>query len=218
MLKKLEFNGNPFLGVFCKSNDKTAFIQQSLPKKTHKLIEEALNVQIIELSISGGTIIGSLMAMNSHGAIITNYIKKQEIKIIEKHMSEVQILDDKLNAAGNNILVNDNGALVHPEIKNLGNIEKALNVPIQQGSISSIETVGMAAVATNKGLLCHPKVTNEEKKILESVFKVPVSTGTVCHGMPYIGAGVVANSYGAITGTYTTGIELGRIEEGLDLI
>ena len=84
MLKKLEFNGNPFLGVFCKANDATAFIQQSLPKKTQRLVEETLNVKTIEISISGGTIIGSLMAMNSHGAIITNYTEKEERKIYKK--------------------------------------------------------------------------------------------------------------------------------------
>jgi translation initiation factor 6 len=76
----------------------------------------------------------------------------------------------------------------------------------------------MAAITTNKGVLCHPKITPKERTLLESVFDVPVSIGTVCHGMPYVGVGVVANSNGALTGTYTTGIELGRIEEALDLI
>jgi len=76
----------------------------------------------------------------------------------------------------------------------------------------------MAAVVTNKGLLCHPKVTLEEKKVLESVFDVEVMSGTVNHGMPLIGSGLVANTKGAIIGNLTTGIEMGRIEEALGFL
>ena len=48
------------------------------------------------------------------------------------------------------------------------------------------------------------------------IFKVKVITGTVNHGVPLIGSGLIANSYGAIVGNITTGIELGRIEEALN--
>jgi len=76
----------------------------------------------------------------------------------------------------------------------------------------------MAAVATNKGMLCHPKIEDEEKKKLEELFDVPVDIGTVNHGIPYVGAGVVANANGAIMGSKTTGIEMGRIEDALNLV
>jgi translation initiation factor 6 len=39
--------------------------------------------------------------------------------------------------------------------------------------------VGSLAVATNKGVLTHPLLKEEEKKTLESVFKVPVDVGTI---------------------------------------
>ena len=79
-------------------------------------------------------------------------------------------------------------------------------------------SVGMAAVVTNKGLLCHPKVTDSEKKMLEDVFDVEVMIGTVNHGFPLIGSGLVANTKGAIIGDQTTGIEMGRIEEALGFL
>ena len=41
--------------------------------------------------------------------------------------------------------------------------------------------------------------------------------GTINHGVPFIGSGLVANSKGALVGDLTTGIELGRIEEALNL-
>ena len=75
----------------------------------------------------------------------------------------------------------------------------------------------MTAVVTNKGCLCHPKVSDDEKNQLEALFDVEVMIGTVNHGIPLIGSGLVANSNGAIIGNLTTGIELGRIEESLEL-
>jgi len=78
-----------------------------------------------------------------------------------------------------------------------------------------LNTVGMAAVATNKGVLCHPKVTDEEKEMLSSLFQVPLMIGTVNHGIPLIGSGLIANSFGFVVGSSTTGIEMGRIEEAL---
>ncbi len=129
-------------------------------------------------------------------------------------------IKDVINAAGNDILTNDHGALVHPDLKNstVKKIGETLDVPVQKGTIASLGTVGMAAVVTNKGCLCHPKTTKEEKQQLEKVFDVDVMIGTVNHGFPMIGSGLVANTKGAIIGKMTTGIEMGRIEEALGFL
>jgi translation initiation factor 6 len=217
MFKKLEFNGNPHIGIFCRANDEVAFVPH-LKEKIKEEVGEALDVEVREISIGGGSIIGSLLAMNSNGAIATDFIGEEEKMIIQKFL-ELYILEDKFNAAGNNILANDRGALVHGGMKekSIQKIEKVLDVPVYRGTIYGVETVGMAAVATNKGVLCHPKVGDQEKERLRSIFRVPVEIGTVSHGMPYIGAGLSANTRGAITSPSTTGIEMGRIEEALDL-
>ena len=117
------------------------------------------------------------------------------------------------------ILINDNGCLVHPDIKDesLTRIKDMFNFPIHRGTIATLNTIGMAAVVTNKGLLCHPKVTEQELDLLKKVFNVPVMIGTVNHGVPLIGTGLIANTHGAIMGSLTTGIEMGRIEEALHL-
>jgi len=221
MLKRVDFNGNPHVGVYCKANDKVAFVQPLLRPKDLKEIEEALKVKVVELTIGGSSIIGSLIAINSHGIILTDFIDEDELAVIEKNFKgEILIIDDKYNAAGNNILANDYGAIVHPLIKDetVKKIKEILDVEIKKSTIAGLNTVGMAAVATNKGALCHPKVEEDEKKLLEEVLGVEVKIGTVNHGMPYVGAGLVANSHGAITGANTTGIELNRIEDALDLI
>ena len=100
----------------------------------------------------------------------------------------------------------------------IGKLKMANFTPVYRGTIGSLKTVGMAAVVTNKGLLCHPKVTQEEKHQLEKVFDVPAMIGTVNHGTPLIGSGLVANTKGAIIGNLTTGVEMGRIEEALGFL
>jgi len=221
MLKRLDFNNNPYLGVFCRANDKAAFVTPFLQEKERKAVEESLKVKIVELTIGGSTIVGSLMAANSRGAVVADFIGEDEMSIVEESFDgNFLVIEDNFNAAGNNILVNDNGAIVHPMMddKTIKDIKGVLDVEVERGTIAGINTVGMAAVATNKGVLCHPKLDDEEKKKLEDIFGVEVSIGTINHGVPYVGAGMVANRNGAITGSRTTGIEMGRIEDALDLI
>ena len=217
MLQLLDFNENPNLGVFCKTNDKVTFTRKGLLKKIKKKIEPALETKLVEISIADANIIGSLLSINSKGAVVTDFVDEEAIKQIKNQGFEVLVINDRLNAVGNNILVNDKGALVHPDLndKSIKDIEETFNVPVHKGTIASLKTVGMAAVVTNKGLLCHPKVTDSEKRVLEKIFDVNVMIGTVNHGSPIIGSGLVANSKGAIIGNLTTGIEMGRIEETL---
>ena len=219
-LELMNFNENPNLGVSCRTNEKVAFIQKGLFKKQRKQISDILEVNVVELCIADASVIGSLLSMNSKGAVVCDFIDKGSLKIIEENGLNVCVIKDKINAAGNDILINDFGALAHPDLKEktIKEIKDIFEVPVYQGTISSLKTVGMSAVVTNKGLLCHPKVSDEEKQVLEKVFQVPVMIGTVNHGSPVIGSGIVANSKGTIIGDSTTGIEMGRIEEALGFL
>jgi translation initiation factor 6 len=216
----MDFNENPNVGIYCRTNDSVVFLQHSLPKKTKQVIAKVLGVKIVELSIADSTIIGSLLTCNSQGAIVTAFTNKETFLTLEQQGLRVFPIKDVINAAGNDILANDYGALVHPELKNttIKQISSILGVPVQRGTIASLGTVGMAAVVTNKGCLCHPKATDEEQQQLKKVFNVDVMIGTVNHGFPMIGSGLVANKQGAIIGNMTTGIEMGRIEEALGFL
>lgn len=220
MFQLLDFHENPNIGVYCRANDSIVFLQKNLLKRVKNKISSALDTSIVELSIADSTIIGSLLALNSQGAIVTDFADKETVDKIKEQGLDVFVVKDVINAAGNDILVNDNGALIHPDIKDysMKKIGETLGVPVKKGTIASIKTIGMAAVVTNKGCLCHPKVTDEEKKQLEKLFDVNVMIGTVNHGVPMIGSGLVANTKGAIIGKFTTGIEMGRIEEALGFL
>jgi len=106
---------------------------------------------------------------------------------------------------------------VHPRLseKAVDAVRRVLGVEPHKGTIGGLKTVGMAAVATNKGILAHRDATEAELALLEEVFSLPVSVGSVNFGVPLIGAGLLANSKGYAAGADTTGYELGRIEEAL---
>ena len=217
--QRLDFFENPNIGVFSKATDDVCLIRRMLPKKIMKRVSAALQTEFIELQIADATIVGSLLVCNKHGVVVSNIVTEDEISLLESFGFSVLPIEDTLNAVGNDMLVNDAGGLIHPSIadETVEAIESCLQIPFTKGTIAGLETVGMAAVATNKGVLCHPKVDEEEKKVLESVFQVPVMIGTVNHGVPLIGSGLVANSHGAVFGSLTTGIEMGRIVEALQI-
>ena len=215
----MDITGNPYIGIFCAVNENIALVPIDFEKKHINKLNEALQIEIVPISIAGSRLIGSLLALNSNGAIANNLMETNEILKLKEYI-DVTILTDKLNAIGNNILANDHAAVVHNQFskKSITEIEDALDVEVMKGTIAGSKTVGTAAIITNRGGICHPKVKKDELELLKSFFKIDITTGTANYGTPLIGACLIANSKGAVTGTTTTGIELGRIEDGLNLI
>lgn len=218
-MKLSSYNGNPYVGVYCVANEFFSLIPFDSSKTLERDIEEALGVEVERCSIAGANILGSLVAMNSYGAVVTNMASLNEIKAISRRIPVYRI-EDKLNASGNNILVNDNGAVVHPDINRriVKKIEKVLQVEAVQCSIAGHKTVGSVCVATNRGVLAHPNAGKEELEVISSHLKVPASIGTLNYGTPIVRACLVANSKGAAVGFKSTPIELGRVEDALGLI
>jgi translation initiation factor 6 len=216
-LRKVDFSGNPYLGVFAATNDGAVIAAPSVPDKTVRRVEDALGVRAIRINVGGSSLVGSLLALNSHAILLTGFARDEEIAKLDA--LDTYVMDHRLNAVGNNVLVNDHGALCHPGYgpRALHELEDAFGVEVQPGTLGGQKTIGSAGVATNRGAICHPHSTEEELVHLEEVLKVKPVIATANYGTPQLGACVVANDGGAVTGTPTTPIELGRIEEGLRL-
>lgn len=218
MLRLGDINGNPYIGVYCAASERFAVLPDTVEPKASKEIARTLDVDVMLTTIAGSTVVGSLVAMNSNGMMVTNFAEKKEIARLPREL-RVAKMEEKINAAGNNILANDHAAVVHPAASNhtVKLIEDVLGVEVQRRRIAGIETVGSACIATNKGVVCHPRTTEEELREISSLFKVPASIATLNYGTPYLGACAVANSNGAYVGDRSTPIELGRLEDGLSL-
>ena len=218
MLRLGDVNGNPYVGVFCAASEGYAIVSEPVEESLVRDLEEVLQVEVLRTTIAGSSVVGSLMAFNSNGAVFSNLVEEGELRRMPESLAR-GLLPGKINAAGNNILVNDRAACVHPAAsqKTVRMLEDVLGVEVQKRSIAGIDTVGSVAVVTSKGLLCHPRTDEDELKTLSELFKVPATVATLNYGTPYLGACAVANSKGALVGARSTPIELGRVEDGLGL-
>ncbi|UCE91862.1 MAG: translation initiation factor IF-6 [Methanobacteriota archaeon] len=218
MLRLGDLDGNPHIGVFCAVNEDMAIIAEPVEESVVGDLREALGVEVVLTTVSGSTVIGSLVAMNSSGIVFSNLAERHEVSKVPASM-RVGYMPAKINAAGNNVLVNDRGACVHPAATSgtVKMLEDVLGVEVARRPIAGIDTVGSVCIVTSKGLVCHPKTTEDELKDLSELFKVPASLATLNYGTPYLGACAVANGKGAYVGASSTPIEVGRLEDGLQL-
>ena len=97
-------------------------------------------------------------------------------------------------------------------------IEDTLKVPVKIYQFADSKIVGSASIVTNKGALLHRDTLSNELEFVEEFFKVEGNIGTVCKGMPLVGACGIANSNGVMVGEHTTGPEMARIEEALGFL
>lgn len=216
MIAFAELGGSSYLGVYASASDRYAVIPKNTPPAVKERVSSVLGVSVIETTVAGTMLIGSLIAMNSNGAVVSNYVTEDEERLIRRNINTCQI-SDRYNAAGNNIVANDRGAIVNPDMsgKAIRKISDALGVEVVKGTIAGLKTVGSACAASNRGALCHPETTEEEQRLLEDVLKVKAMIGTANYGVPLVGACLLANSNGCLTGAPTTPIELGRMEDAL---
>lgn len=218
MMRLSRYSGNPNIAVFATAGESLALTAADASPEFVRTLEEALGVDVLKLSVAGSFVVGSLVAMNSNGAVVSDLADDSEVSRISERIGCVR-LESRLNAAGNNILANDRGAIVSPEYSeaDAAFIGEALGVEAVRSSIAGINTVGSVCRATNRGCACHMDASDEEIELIRSVLKVEAVRTSVNHGSRAVGAGIVANSKGAVVGDETTPIEMGRIEDALVL-
>jgi translation initiation factor 6 len=214
MERTITFAGDPNIGVFARVLDDIAIVPPEAPEEFKAAIRDALGVNLVETTVQGSTIIGSLVAGNSQGIVVSGLATEEEVSLLAEYR-EVLLLTESMNAAGNVIMANDTFAAVHQDMPD--GLSKAigdfLGVEVIHLTLGGVKTVGMAGVATNKGVIVHPRATERQIAMLEDVAKIPVGTGSVNMGGGLVGTGLLANSHGYLAGNATSGFELGRIED-----
>jgi translation initiation factor 6 len=217
--RRLKIAGSSLLGVFARCTEEVVLVPAEAEPIHVQLLEEGLKATAVKVLAGGSSVLGSLVSGNSNGFVLTQHATEEERKRLSEYGKAAR-LPGKMNAAGNVILANDSAALVHPGLSSRAceMVARTLEVEVRRGTIGGLKTVGMSAVATNKGLLVHPRASPEEIAVLENLFGLPVDVGTVNFGSPLVGSGLLANGKGYMAGDETTGPELGRIEETLGFL
>ena len=214
MTGTIDLSGDPNIGVYARVFEDIAIVYPGAPAEFTGALARELDVEVVSTYIQGSSIVGSLVAGNSRGLVVSDLATVDELAVLNEHR-DIFLLGGSMNAAGNVILANDYVAAVHPdmEIAVAEEIGSFLSVPVVRLSLGGIKTVGMAGYATNKGILVHPRANDTEIADLERVVDLPIGLGSVNMGSGLVGTGLLANSKGYIAGSVTTGFELGRIEE-----
>jgi translation initiation factor 6 len=210
------FAGSPYLGVYLRVGERVAIGPPQVPRALERDLERLLDVRVVRTSVFDCEVVGAMVAANSHGILLGDEIDPKERAALEA-IAPVTVVRHRQNAMGNNVLANDMGALVHPELPAdaLPEISRALGVPTRRGTVAGLGTVGMAGVATNRGVVLHPKATERECEVAREVFGVPIHRSTANFGVPIVGACLVANSRGIVVGRPTTPVEIVHLQEGL---
>ena len=218
---KYAINGSSFVGAFVSITEDYAFTGRNLTNGSKAVLDEVFGAKRIEFSVMGFDMIGVFARANRNGIIFSNMIEDDELKTFKGFGLEVNVsvLESDLNAIGNNILANDKIALVNPEYskKEINSIAETLGVETIPISIGGFKTVGANNLLTNKGMVINNRCTEEEKERIDNMTGFESSTTTANLGSVNIGLAAVANSKGLVVGDETTGFELARMMDALDI-
>lgn len=217
---KTAYFGNPWIGMFIKTNDSATLIPIDSMDKLEHAAAETFKTEVLRVSVAGSNLLGVYLAMNSNGIIVPNLMDESEIALIKKSGLNVYVSRDRNNANGNNISVNDKGGIINPFVERgeAKKMEETLGVELVPMSVAGYTTLGSAVLATNGGFLAHFKATPEELEKLQGALKVHGNRGTMNTGTGFVGYGAAVNKNGYIVGEATTAFEIGRMEEALGLI
>ena len=218
---RASFAGSSYVGVFARATDDCLLVRPDADATLVATMGDELGVPTLATTVGGSGTVGALAVGNENGMLVTSRSTEREREAIADTADlPVYELPGRINAAGNVVLTNDYGAYVHPDLSGeaVAVVEEALSVPVERGDLADVRTVGTAAVANNRGVLCHPKSREPELEALEAHLDVRADIGTVNYGAPLVGSGLVANDAGYVVGEDTTGPEIGRIEDALGYI
>lgn len=215
-LSKSAYSNNSFIGLFVKASDSVALAPNQAHPKFISVLSQTLSVPVKTLSLNQSNLIGLSCVMNSSGLVVQSPVDKDEKKLLESIGLPVCMVEGI--SPSMNILANDFGCWISPRVSThtAQKISKALNVKVNTQPFS-IPALASCTVVTNKGFLTTSELTETEIKQMEKIFNVKGGNGTCNLGVPFNSLGVVANSKGALVGYDTSGFEIQRISQALDL-
>ncbi|MCL5430125.1 MAG: translation initiation factor IF-6 [Candidatus Marsarchaeota archaeon] len=217
---KCSIKGSDYVGVFATTTNEYTFLCDDAGRVVESLILHNLGTKIVPLSIGGTDMVGLFLKANSNGIVVSNIIERHELERLKKSVGiNVEVINSNLNAVGNNIMVNNKIAVINPEydVKIAGQIRDALGVEVIREETDGFKTVGANNMLTDKGFVINNRATDTQKERLDKSTGFDSIRTTANTGSLGIGISVLANANGALIGNSTTGYELSRIMEALDL-
>lgn len=219
-IAKATISNNSYIGAFAIATDSYLLLTQNATKNEETLIAGNLGVPVVRCSIDGSDLIGVYAIANSNGILLPEIVDRAEVLAMKRHLPDVNIstISTSLNALRNNILANDRIAIVNreysrAETKKIGD---ALGVEVIVRHIGGYDTIGANNILTNKGMVMNNSATDDDIAFVKRL-GIEFSQSTANLGSSSIGLSVIANSKGLVVGDQTTGFEMARMSEGLQV-
>lgn len=213
---RINVHNNPNIGIYGLATDEYCLVGASITLEQVKDIEKALEVPVHQIKIAGTDLIGVFCAANKNCLLVPGIAFEEELKELDKLKINYKVIKTHLTALGNNILCNNNGALVNPEFSAVikKEIRKALGVKVVPGTIGELETTGSCGICNKNGILISEEINDAELEMVQSLLNNHVFNGTV-NESPLVRSGLIVNSKGYIYGSIFMRDEIFVIQEAL---
>ena len=220
---KFAFYGNPFIGLFIRSNNKITLSPISKPEKFSR-IPELLETVEIPAVFADSSLLGLYSVMNDNGILLSRLVEDYEINALKRDLKErgidlnIDRIDNDFTAISNNMTVNNGIALINPAMNSKSTekrIKDVLDVEVVPFSISKYNTIGSVLFMNNKGFVMHPHVSPDELQKIKETIKLEGGVSTANSGIPFVPLCITANDTSIIFGEKTTGFEQQRILDAL---
>ncbi len=211
---KTTIHGNSNIGLYMFCNDKFCLVGKSVEDFKVAEIEKALKVPVHKITIAGTDLIGAFITGNNSNIIVPELAYEHELRHLDKLGISYAVIETNLTALGNNVLANDNFAIVNPEFSAVvkKKIRQALCVKVVPGTLMHSDVVGSLGVLKNEiAILCEGADKEEIKKV-ETLLNKKVFLATI-GTYNYIGSSLAANSYGFVIGEDVRADEILVIED-----
>ncbi|MBR9702962.1 translation initiation factor IF-6, partial [Candidatus Woesearchaeota archaeon] len=192
-ITKGAINGHPNVGLFGFVTHGQFLCGAKLRTKQRKLFEEVLGAKYRRVRIAGTDLPGVMLVGNSKRMLIPGIVFDMEIDIIDQAEIPYAIFNTQLTCLGNNIVCNDDGAVVSTEFSEgeVKKISELLGVPVAQSDIAGLTTPGAVIVVHGTKAIIHKDASEAEVKLVEKTLKVDVSPATVNLGGSHLRAGIL---------------------------
>jgi len=203
-----------FIGIYVSLFDDKTIVPPIAPNGFLRSLDRYLGVNTAITTVGGVSSVGSMVAMNARGVILPKTVEEEELSVISRINSETLVVDSKLLAWGNLLVVNNKGCLISNIVpKDVANqISDFLDIECVPFSLGDFRTIGSFFAVSDKLGLVSPLIDSKSLELARSVLKVRFSSTTVNDGERLVKLGVLLNDKGLIVGRNTTGSELMAIQ------
>ena len=196
--------------------------QDYVEEQINSIISQEYSDWKLIIRDDNSNLLGVYMVSNKNGIIVPDIMRDDELGMLKSNINgekNIGIIKSIDNAFGNLILCNDKGAIISTFLrKNRTEIEDILNVETVVYEFAGSNLPGSISLANNHGCVVSPLTNDDEFEFIASVLKVDeIDVSTINRGVPYLSSGAVINDRSGIFGMDSTGPEMMRLSNVLNL-